>query len=261
MVLRSYNDRKKLEALAKLNGQEEGFGYYALELEARRSLLQLLERAHEACEGVTEEEVLDGVMALGKACMWMQKWDEYQACFMRAKKGFKHLLGEDHAKSVDATYLLVIQTAEDDELIAELRTLWERAKVSLPEGAVTCDVATTLRGRLGQEGKVEEEKVFFLAALEGTRRVLGEEHKKTLASLNNMGAALDDLKDHEGGLDYYQQALRRKEKVLGKNHPDTLMTTMNIGWMCMEGTKDFIKAEEMFRLALDGQEKSLGKAT
>ena len=46
MVLRSYDERKKLEALAKLSGQEEGFYVYALHLKAMRSLMQLLEEAH-----------------------------------------------------------------------------------------------------------------------------------------------------------------------------------------------------------------------
>ena len=69
MILRGYKDRKKLEDLARLSGREEGFGDYALELEARRSLLPLLEKAHEAGEVVFKEEVLDGVMALGKVCM------------------------------------------------------------------------------------------------------------------------------------------------------------------------------------------------
>ena len=38
-----------------------------------------------------------------------------------------------------------------------------------------------------EEGQFEESKVFYLAALEGSRRVLREEHKITFASLNNLG--------------------------------------------------------------------------
>ena len=82
MVLRSYKDRKKLEALAKLSGMDEGFNDRVLHLEARRGLLPLLERAHEAGEGVTEEEVL------------LCPSGECKAYFKRAKEGFKRLLGE-----------------------------------------------------------------------------------------------------------------------------------------------------------------------
>ena len=59
--------------------------------------------AYEA-EKVTEEVVLDGVLALGRAYMWMRKVDDCKACFEKAKEGFLRLLGEDHAKSVDATF-------------------------------------------------------------------------------------------------------------------------------------------------------------
>ena len=101
--------------------------------------------------------------------------------------------------------------------------------------------------------------MVHLAALEGRRRVLGEEHMDTLASLNNMGCLLDDIEDYGGALDFYQQALRVKEKVLGKTHPDTLRTIMNMACMHQVRMKDFAKAEEMYRRALDGNEKSLGK--
>ena len=91
------------------------------------------------------------------------------------------------------------------------------------------------------------------------RRVLGEEHKKTLGLLNNMGNLLHNMEDYEGALGYYQQALRVEEKVLGKSHPSTLTTIMNMAVAYKAGLKDFTKAEEMYRQALDGWERSLGK--
>ena len=50
-----------------------------------------------------------------------------------------------------------------------------------------------------------------------------------------MGCPLDDLKDYEGSLDYFQRALRGKEKVSGKTHPDTLMTIMNVAMAYGDG--------------------------
>ena len=107
-------------------------------------------------------------------------------------------------------------------------------------------------------GEYEKAEGFKLAALEGRRRVLGEEHKDTLDSLSNMGVVLLYLKDYEGALDYNQQALRARERVLGKTHPSTLMTAMSMACMYMEGMNHFTNAEEMLTLALDGDEMSLG---
>ena len=195
--------------------------------------------------------------ALAKLC----DKDESETCFERAKEGFVRLFGADHSKSVEATHQLVIQITEGDELIAKLRALWERVKVTLPDEAVTYEVATTLGVELHRKGKDEGAKLVYLAALEGRRRVLGAERKDTLATLKNsqMWAVLQHIEDYEGALDFYQQALRGYEKVLGKTHLDTLLTIMNMAITYGDGLGDQVKEEEMYRLALDGYEELLGK--
>ena len=45
---------------------------------------------------------------------------------------------------------------------------------------------------------------------------------------------------------------------MGRTHPDTLMTIWDTAHH-KKGLMDFAKAEEMYRLALEGCEKSLGK--
>ena len=167
VLLGGYKDRRNPEALAKLSGRDEGFGDEALHLEPTRSLLPLLERAHEAGEGMTDEEVLDGVLALGRACARMDERDGCLYCFEMAKEGLVQLFGEDHANSVDITYQLVIQATEGDGLIAELRALWERVKVSLPDKSVMYHIANDLGSKLNEKGQYEEAKVFSLAAFEG----------------------------------------------------------------------------------------------
>ena len=178
---------------------------------------------------------------------------------MRVKEGFVRLLGENSARAVYAAFKVDGQLEDEDEVIAEYRQLWEMAKVSLPDKAVTYDVSNELGMELRKKGIHEEAKVFYFAALEGHRRVLGEEKKLTLSSLNNIGVVLYHMKDYKGALDYYQEALKGHERVFGKTHPDTLMTIMNMAITYKNGFKKFIKAEEMYRLALDAYEKSLGK--
>ena len=219
--LLKYGSRAQLEALAELAGREEGFDDKALALEAGKRLQRVLEKAHKADEA-TEEEVLDGVLQLGVAHKVMDEWDECDECFERAKEGFVRLLGEDSAKAVNAAFRIVGQIPSNEERIAEYRRLWERAKISLAEEAITYNIASMLGYELFKKGKYEEAKVFHLTALEGKRSVHGDEHKNTLGTLNNTGILLDNMKDYEGALGYYQQAFRVQEKVLGRTHPDTL---------------------------------------
>ena len=174
-------------------------------LEVRGRLQKVLEKAYEVGK-VTHEGVLDGVMALGVAYMWMDGRDDYKACFERAKEGFVLLLGEKSSKAVRAAFLFVGESAVD-EIIVEFRWLWEKAKVSLANEAVTCDIVKSLGIELYRKccrkWQFEEAKVFYLAALEWRRRVLGEKNKDTLMSLYNFGNLLQHTEDYEGALDYY----------------------------------------------------------
>ena len=103
-----------------------------------------------------------------------------KVCFERAKEGFVHLLGEGSAKAFYVAFMVASQIRSKDEQIAELRQFWEMAKDSLPEGAVSYNIANKLGGGLYKKGKYEEAKVLLLAAFEGAWRVLGGEHKDTL---------------------------------------------------------------------------------
>ena len=252
-----YGSRKQLEAMANLCGKEEGFDDPKLHLEARKRLQRALQKAWGA-EEVAEEEVLDGALKLGEAYGCMKDWENCRMCYWRAKQGFVCLLGEDSAKAIDAAYHVTTQILEPDAIV-ELKRLWEIAKVSLPNETITYTVAHDLGSYLNDEDKYEESKKYFFAALEGRRRVLGDEHKLTLDSLNCMGGITHILKDFDASTGYYNEAFRGYEKVLGKTHPETLMTIFNMGNIYAGGLKDFVKAEEMYRLALDGFEKSLGK--
>ena len=70
---------------------------------------KVLEKAYEAGKA-TEEEALDGVMALGKAYAWMDEWDGCRACYKRAKEGNDRLLRQNHTKSVVASLAFIFTT-------------------------------------------------------------------------------------------------------------------------------------------------------
>ena len=141
-VLRAlkYGNVAQLEAPAKQARMDEGFYDAALVLEARKRLHKVLEKANEA--GGTKEKVLDGVLALGMAYNQM-RGVECRPCFKRAKEGFVWLLGENCAKAVNAALVVASQTSVDGRMV-EYRRLWEIARISLPDEAVTFDIASSL---------------------------------------------------------------------------------------------------------------------
>ena len=96
----------------------------------------------------------------------MDEWDECCACYKRAKEGFVRVLGEGSAKALDAAYRVANQTLHFDEKIMEFKRLWEMANVSLPDEAVTFDIASQLGFEFNEnKGQYEEAKVFDFAAL------------------------------------------------------------------------------------------------
>ena len=62
--------------------------------------------------------------------------------------------------------------------------------------------------------------------LEARTRVLGEEHPRTLTSMNNLAATLWQQGDYGGARRIQQRVLEVMTRVLGEEHPDTL-TSMN----------------------------------
>ena len=130
--------------------------------------------------------MLGGVMALGKAFMWMRN-RKCVAYFEMAKEVFMRLLGEDSVNAVNAAHKIAWQIPSHYGTIVEFRRLWEKAKVCLPDKAVTYAIAHDLGMVLMGKEQFEEAREFYLAALEGKKRVLGEEHLDTFMMLGNLG--------------------------------------------------------------------------
>lgn len=65
-------------------------------------------------------------------------------------------------------------------------------------------------------------------ALAIRRKVLGEVHPTTAASLNNLGGLLKALGDYPGARAYLKQALAIALEVLGEEHPTTQTIFFNL---------------------------------
>jgi non-specific serine/threonine protein kinase/serine/threonine-protein kinase len=87
--------------------------------------------------------------------------------------------------------------------------------------------------------------------------VLGDDHSRTLRSINNMGALLLSMgKLAEADL-YYREALDGRRRVLGDDHPDTLISIHNMGAL-LQSMGKLAEAEPYSREALEGFRRVLG---
>lgn len=69
---------------------------------------------------------------------------------------------------------------------------------------------------------------LFQRALDASGRLLGDDHRDTLASRNNLGFAYFTMGDFDRAVPQYEQALADRVRILGDSHPDTDSTRGNL---------------------------------
>ena len=60
------------------------------------------------------------------------------------------------------------------------------------------------------------------------RRILGDDHPRTLASASDLGTVLRELGDYQAALELDQDTLARRRRVLGDQHPQTRISAENL---------------------------------
>jgi tetratricopeptide (TPR) repeat protein len=87
---------------------------------------------------------------------------------------------------------------------------------------------------------------------------LGDEDILTLASMNEVGSALDDQGRYQEAETMHRQTLALRAKVLGKEHPSTLTNMNNLAGV-LDSQGKYEEAETMHRQTLALKEKVLDK--
>src|ERR1039458_7899325 len=78
------------------------------------------------------------------------------------------------------------------------------------------------------QGDYAAARRFGERGLKVMRRVLGEEHRATLVSMNNLAGTLEAQGEYDGGGVLQERALELRTKVLGEEHLDTLVSMSNL---------------------------------
>ncbi|MEO0483161.1 MAG: serine/threonine-protein kinase, partial [Planctomycetota bacterium] len=119
---------------------------------------------------------------------------------------------------------------------------------------VRAQLQQTLAIVLRDAGLLEAAEEPQRAALEGYRRVLGDEHRDTLGSISNMGFLLRAKGKFTEAEPYYREALEGYRRVLGDEHRDTLGSISHMGFLLRAKGK-FTEAEPYYREALEAHRR------
>jgi tetratricopeptide (TPR) repeat protein len=107
-------------------------------------------------------------------------------------------------------------------------------------------------------GKGVEAEEMSIQAIKVQKKILGQKHKDTLASMEMLGLAYELRGKYDLAEPLYHETLQLQEKVLGKEHPDTLSSMNNLATLFYNQGK-YDLAKPLYYKTLKLQEKVLGK--
>jgi RNA polymerase sigma factor (sigma-70 family) len=110
---------------------------------------------------------------------------------------------------------------------------------------------------LQDQGELEAARQLHERVLTTVRRVLGEDHLSTLASLNNLAAVLQDQGDLVGARSLYEQVLEARRRVLGADHPSVLASMNNLATV-LQDQGDLVGARSLYEQVIEARRRVLG---
>ena len=126
------------------------------------------------------------------------------------------------------------------------------------EPLLWCDAAQNLEGGLFQMGRYSEAEPLAREVMEKRTVLQGQEHPRTLQSVNNLASVLSYKGDYEGAETLFRRTLEARERTLGQEHPDTLRSIGNLA-IVLNAKGDYAGAETLFRRTLEARERTLGQ--
>ena len=104
----------------------------------------------------------------------------------------------------------------------------------------------------------KEAQSYFEQALAIRTKVLGERHRETAESLNNLGRVLARQDDTAAAQSYFERALTIQREVLGEWHPRTAQTLANLGRLLGKTSAGLWEAKLKLEQARDIFERTNG---
>jgi tetratricopeptide (TPR) repeat protein len=108
-------------------------------------------------------------------------------------------------------------------------------------------------------GDLETARRLNENALKGLEGFLGRNHHYSLTVATNLATDLFELRDLENARALGESTARRAEELFGPDHPSTLGCQANLSTtMRAMGSAEQAEAERLFRIVMDGYERTIG---
>jgi tetratricopeptide (TPR) repeat protein len=106
-------------------------------------------------------------------------------------------------------------------------------------------------------GKYSQAEAILVAALAARRRVLGEQHNDTWASMNSLALVYQAQGKYEQAEHLLQQVVEARQRVMSAEHPETLLTMKNLAELYQRQER-MTEAEALFTKILEARRRVLG---
>jgi len=123
---------------------------------------------------------------------------------------------------------------------------------------IEASIRQTLGGTYWNLGKYEEAELHWERSYRLRREHRGEEHKETLASMNNVGMLYERQGRYDEAEPLLVKSLDVKRRVLGEEHRETLVSMNNVG-LLYENQGRYDEAEPILVKALEVGRRVLGE--
>jgi tetratricopeptide (TPR) repeat protein len=249
-IERSLTDSTGEELGAALNSLGALRGAQGRYDEAEALLREAIDIRRQAL-GPTSEHLAGSLNQLAMLLLDTGRLDEARTCIDEALEIVEATRERDDPFFLNVTNTLASYHANRGEY-AEAEALYREGlaayadKPDDPDAIVkTHNLATILK----RQSKFDESEQYFRETCERSARVLGPEHKLTLAARNGLASVLELLGRSEEAEAIHREVLSARRRTLGDKHPDVQSSLNNLGTVLnSQGKLD--EAIEVFREAL-----------
>jgi serine/threonine protein kinase/tetratricopeptide (TPR) repeat protein len=109
-----------------------------------------------------------------------------------------------------------------------------------------------------RQGRFDEAEPLYLEALDAQRRVQGDDHRDTIATVQNLATLYIKQGRYDEAEPLYRETVERRQRTQGRDHPDTLNSIVGLASVYRHQGR-IEEAEALFREVIERSRRVLGR--